>query len=151
MKTGAYMDLAKLRALIKSIEHHELQICITGEIFVYQPEEHGEKPDAPEETEPEIEKHRAPTPEEIEAMNLETEELPVEIVQAIEDRAEIEGPTDAEAIEIEEHRAPTQKEIEAMNLEDEELPVKIVLINEEGEGEPPEAVEEEKNLQEIPE
>ena len=49
MKTGRGMDLDQLRELIRSIEHHELQINIDGEIFVYSPEEHGEKPDTPEE------------------------------------------------------------------------------------------------------
>ena len=102
MKTGMGMDLDKLRELIKSIEHHELQINIDGTIFVYSPEEHGEKPMKPEdlamipETEPETEEHRAPTPEEIEAMKLEDEEIPEEIVEAIEDVAEIRDIEDRE-------------------------------------------------------
>jgi len=48
METGNWFDLDDLRALIKSIEHHELQINVDGTIFVYSPEEHGERPEAPE-------------------------------------------------------------------------------------------------------
>lgn len=93
MKTGAFMDLDELRGLIKSIEHHELQISVEGTIFVFMPDEPGEEAEAPQD-EPETEEHRAPTPEEIEVMNLEDEE----IAEAIEPGQE-EPP---ENIEIEE-------------------------------------------------
>ena len=96
METGLGMDLNQLRKLIKSIEHHELQINIDGKIFIYDPVEHGEKPDAPEETEPEIEKQRAPTPEEIEAMNLEAEEIP----EAIEILGLEESPEALDDLEV---------------------------------------------------
>lgn len=48
MKTYPYMDLDDLRALIKSVEHHELQISVEGTITVFVPEEPGEEPETPE-------------------------------------------------------------------------------------------------------
>ena len=54
IKTGDGLDLDDLRALIKTIEHHELQIRIDAPIFVFSPDEPGEEAEAPEE-EPEIE------------------------------------------------------------------------------------------------
>lgn len=127
METGLGMDLDQLRKLIKSIEHHELQINIDGTIFIYDPEKHGEKPMKPDrgytpseeaETEPEIEKHRAPTPEEIEAMKLEDEEIPEEIVEVIEDMNE-------EDIVAEIHARARSRVDEIREIDPDELPETI--------------------------
>lgn len=135
MKTGMGMDLDQLRELVKSVEHHELQINIDGTIFVYSPEEHGEEPTKPEETEPEIEEPVGKCPEcggpathpsglcqDCRQAKLEAEEL--------DTLASEMGEETPEAIEIEEHRAPTPEEIEAMKLEDKDIPEELIEVME---------------------
>jgi len=109
------LDLDDLRALIKSIEHHELQIAIDGEILVYMPDEEGEKPDAPE-TEP-IGKcpecdapatHPSGLCRDCHQAKLETEEIPeaIENIETLETEPDI-----AEAIEepVEEEKKLVQE------------------------------------------
>lgn len=81
MKTGIGMDLDDLKALIKSIEHHELQINVDGTILVYHPEEPGEEAEVPQE-EPEIEApvEEPPVEDEIAEAIVPEEEPPEEII-----------------------------------------------------------------------
>ena len=114
------MSQEDIEELIEAVKGQGLRVQFNGQLYIYEPDEDDEEPEA---IEPD-EEHRAPTPEELETMAIETLKITREELQAEADRIEEKmrelGPVVEEPLE--EH-ARTYEEVEAIEEEAVEIEV----------------------------